>query len=887
MIIDQRRRQLDDVGRGVTRERPSRLPGDRDLARRHRRLSDVHGLHAALAVDEHDAAPVPGVVRHADVNPATGAIGAWSDIHRAPTGDARGSSANALIDEFLGDYDYAFATNDFVVAVWNDARNAADCPRSTHTETMSRTARRQGRPPTRPGRRRNRTARRPSATPTSSAVRTPIQRREAQRTQGALRRSSVRDRRPYARRAIGELGPANEQGRRGESKVRKAFNRSALSRAWPCSSRSAEPELRLPGADVRLTNDCHPLAGCVRRLCQRLQARDRERSHRRDARRVHGLLAWRQNEPAVCAVDPRNTSVPLGSSNDYCGVYNRRHRGGRVSQTGSRLGYYRSLNGGSSRTSSPVPLPGRDIAALCRALAGAHARAPATRDRLGRPRPCVLRLGELRRPGRHREDVRRRVRRASSEPGRSRRRATRPRTACEYCGTTVVAHGSSAPNLLGEFHDKTAIEADRTGGVRATATSTSRGRGSPATAATRASTSRASTDHGVTLRLAAEADHRTRCDDVQVPGYLGHRQRPRLRDVPPDRGLNGQSTDASLHRRSRPTAAATFSAAAAGARRSSRTTRRISDARSRFRRSRSSGRSALRRGGSRGNPTSTATAATSPTRAQSGYTFFRRDTPGAVDGRPARRARTSGIYIVYDAHEAGNRDVDTGTTYGTDRPGVGGQAATFFVRYDGATGGHDRSGRHRRPGGRTPGVPGHLGRRRRPACDLVGQPERSRATASPARSATAPTRTTVPSLDVYASELEQTPARRRTRTDAHHRRRRRIRNCEQFDNRAGAVRGRLPLGDVARELRVQRRGRTGATRCKATDPVSRRRTRTPTTADVHQCRTLELRSRRRRGRSASGAAISARTTAVSTRTSTDDLASGYHGETRFPRVPPR
>jgi hypothetical protein len=69
-----------------------------------------------------------GVVRHADVDPATGAIGTWSDIHRAPTGDARGSSANALIDEFLGDYDYAFATSDFVVAVWNDARNAADCP---------------------------------------------------------------------------------------------------------------------------------------------------------------------------------------------------------------------------------------------------------------------------------------------------------------------------------------------------------------------------------------------------------------------------------------------------------------------------------------------------------------------------------------------------------------------------------------------------------------------------------------------------------------------------------------------------------------------------------------------------------------------------------------
>jgi hypothetical protein len=69
-----------------------------------------------------------GVVRHADVNSATGAIGAWSDVHRGPTGDARGSSANALIDEFLGDYDYAFATRDSVTVVWNDARNAADCP---------------------------------------------------------------------------------------------------------------------------------------------------------------------------------------------------------------------------------------------------------------------------------------------------------------------------------------------------------------------------------------------------------------------------------------------------------------------------------------------------------------------------------------------------------------------------------------------------------------------------------------------------------------------------------------------------------------------------------------------------------------------------------------
>jgi len=68
-----------------------------------------------------------GVVRHADVL-ASGNFDNWSELNRGPTGDARGSSANALDSEFLGDYNYAFATNEFGVAVWNDGRDASDCP---------------------------------------------------------------------------------------------------------------------------------------------------------------------------------------------------------------------------------------------------------------------------------------------------------------------------------------------------------------------------------------------------------------------------------------------------------------------------------------------------------------------------------------------------------------------------------------------------------------------------------------------------------------------------------------------------------------------------------------------------------------------------------------
>ena len=67
-----------------------------------------------------------GVVLRGTVS--SGVTGAWSTLNRGATGDARGSSANSLVAEFLGDYVYAAATNTFGVAVWNDTRNAQDCP---------------------------------------------------------------------------------------------------------------------------------------------------------------------------------------------------------------------------------------------------------------------------------------------------------------------------------------------------------------------------------------------------------------------------------------------------------------------------------------------------------------------------------------------------------------------------------------------------------------------------------------------------------------------------------------------------------------------------------------------------------------------------------------
>jgi hypothetical protein len=67
-----------------------------------------------------------GVARHADVG-AGGVLGAFTTLHRAAVGDARGTT-RTLNRELIYDYQYAAAARDYGVVIWMDARDATVCP---------------------------------------------------------------------------------------------------------------------------------------------------------------------------------------------------------------------------------------------------------------------------------------------------------------------------------------------------------------------------------------------------------------------------------------------------------------------------------------------------------------------------------------------------------------------------------------------------------------------------------------------------------------------------------------------------------------------------------------------------------------------------------------
>jgi hypothetical protein len=243
-----------------------------------------------------------------------------------------------------------------------------------------------------------------------------------------------------------------------------------------------------------------------------------------------------------------------------------------------------------------------------------------------------------------------------------------------FVRSEIVAQGSSAPNLLGKFNDKTAIEADRSGsscdGNVYFAYSRFTGNGGVAIYFSR------STDHGASWsspkKLSSATD--VQFPDISVTGnghvYVTWRTfMAKKHDA--DSIQITKSTDCGATF-APATTIGTFVPNDAVDVAAPQPTPTSSPA---------------------GDPRSAEDAAASgslardcgdfSTACQSGYTFFRRDTQ--VRSTADQNSSGETIYLVYDATKAGT-ETATGTTYGTNGPGTAGVARTFFLTYDGANG---------------------------------------------------------------------------------------------------------------------------------------------------------------------------------------------------------
>jgi hypothetical protein len=389
----------------------------------------------------------------------------------------------------------------------------------------------------------------------------------------------------------------------------------------------------------------------------------------------------RQNEPAD-EIDPRNPQVILGSSNDYCGVYNDGvdSNGAPIPSGPIWLGYYRSENGGTSFTSSLVPgypddqSPYGALSDLRTATAGDPVIAW---DNHGRAFFGAEASGDVGGTAKTFGDVWvARFRNPQGEGG------PRSRDGVEYYGTTVVAKGSAAPNLLGKFNDKTSIEADRTGGPCDGnvyfAWSRFSGNANPNNIYFVRST-----DHGVTFStplVLTQSVSNVQDPDISVTGnghvYVTYRQFASKQSHAVDSIQYVKSTDCG-QTFSKPQTILTFEPYDA------------QDV---------SGPQPTPAQTGRDDPPSPesgdAPEAGSLARdcgdfqdsCQSGYTFFRHTTTPRSTADQTDRAH-EWIYIVYDPSKPGT-EVSTGTTYGSITPGTGSQEAVYFTRLDGATGSH-------------------------------------------------------------------------------------------------------------------------------------------------------------------------------------------------------
>ncbi len=362
----------------------------------------------------------------------------------------------------------------------------------------------------------------------------------------------------------------------------------------------------------------------------------------------------RQNEPSI-AVDPRDTHVLIGSSNDYCGVYAGSTPGNFVAAGPIWLGYYRSENGGASFQSSLVPgYPGDSspYAALAGIRTASSGDPVIAWDNQGR----VFMGSE-----------------SSDDPAGSAKSfgdawvATYVNPAGpggptindgkQYVGTVRVAKGSSAPAYLGVFHDKTAIEADRTGGPF---------NGNVYFAWARFTGGKISniylsrsTDHGVTFST-----------PINITPNNGNLQDPEISIT--GNGDVYVTFDTFALNNGQPNGLYVAKSTNGGKTFSSPqliTTYLPVDVQDVYLTG-----GAARDCGDLSNA------------CQSGYTFFRQATSLRATADQYDTTH-QWVYLAYGATRPGS-EVDTGTTFGEGAPGVGGQEVAYFVRYDGATGTH-------------------------------------------------------------------------------------------------------------------------------------------------------------------------------------------------------
>src|SRR5438067_12152665 len=375
----------------------------------------------------------------------------------------------------------------------------------------------------------------------------------------------------------------------------------------------------------------------------------------------------RENEPAV-AVDPRNPQVIVGSSNDYCGVFAA--NGTFIGVGVVWMGYYRSENGGASFTSSLIPgYPGDSSPYAARAQVrtsgsgdpvlawDSHGRLFAGSESSGDPAGTSKTFGDVWVGTYENPDG---ENGATIGDGK------------EFVQSVDVAKGSAAPNLLGKFHDKTAIEVDRTGGncdsnvYFAWARFTGNG---PSGFNSSVYFVR-STDHGRTfsspMKL-SQTVHDIQFPDISVTGdghvYVTYRQFADVRsNSPTDAIAYNASTDCG----------ASFSAPKIVQSFEPYDPTDISVG-----------------GGVAGDCGDFASSCVS------GYTFMRGGTQVRSTADQQDKAHDY-VYVVYDPSIPGT-EVPSGTTYGSivseDLPAkyhqnVGSQSGIYFFRLDGATGVH-------------------------------------------------------------------------------------------------------------------------------------------------------------------------------------------------------